>query len=84
MWQTDRQFHDLHKDIESLLGKVAEIKVSQDLMLIECKDLDEITTKTEIYKALKMQLGLDSILEWNVIRLHNAHDGIQTAMSQWI
>lgn len=53
--------------------------MSRDSVVIECKDLDEIATKSEICETLQSQLGLQSVSEANVIRLRKAYGDTQIA-----
>ena len=55
------------------------MKLSQNRVVIECKDLDEITTKDEICQALRSQLGIQSVQERDILRLRKAYGGTQTA-----
>lgn len=69
---------DLRKTIEMSLGEAAAIKMSSDSMVIGCKDLDEVATKSEIYEALQSQLGLQSVSEAIVLRLRKVYDKAQS------
>lgn len=44
----------LHKKERGNLGQ------NRDFVTIECKDLDEITTKAKLFEALQFKLGLQS------------------------
>lgn len=44
-------------------------KLSKDLMVIECKDIDEIITKSEILEAVPSQ----SVDEANVLQFREAY-----------
>ncbi|CAD7080111.1 unnamed protein product [Hermetia illucens] len=70
---------NLRKKIEASLGEAAAVKMSKDSVVIECKDLDEVTTKSEICEALQTQLGLQSVSESNVLRLRKAYGDTQIA-----
>lgn len=80
MQSARNKFNDLDGKIKSSLGKPAEIRMSHyHHWMIKCKDLDQIATEgTEICEALKSQLGLQSLHQFNTIRLRNAYGDIQT------
>lgn len=54
-----KSYGDLQKNIEASFGEQASIRVSRPLVQIECKYLDEVTTKEEIYASLRDQLKLE-------------------------
>lgn len=59
------------------LGDDANVRALSQEMVIECKDLDEITTADEVEAALLSQCGL--VEEPISIRLRKAYGGMQTA-----
>ncbi|KAI8117567.1 Gag polyprotein [Lucilia cuprina] len=63
---------------KSLAGS-AEIKTKISETLIECKDLDEVTTKEDICTALKNQLNAPALEESVVKHIRKAYGGTQIA-----
>ena len=59
------------------LGNEANVRALSHETVIECKDLDEITTEDEVRSALTMQCGLGD--EPVGIRLRKTYGGMQTA-----
>lgn len=66
------------KLVSEALGDEANVKALSQETVIECRDLDEITTEQELRNALTTQCTLDSVpLD---IRLRKAYGGTQTAV----
>lgn len=63
--------------IEKTLGEEASVRALSQESVIECRDLDEITTEEELHNALKVQCDLGDVPI--SIRLRKAHGGTQTA-----
>lgn len=53
--------------------------LSQETM-VECKDLDEITTKEDICQALIEQFAIESLEDWAIKSIRKAYGGTQTAI----
>lgn len=70
---------DLQQKVKTSVGELAEVRASTNQVAIECRDLDEITTKAEVCEALRNQLGLLALQEQNVVGLRKAYGGTQTA-----
>lgn len=63
--------------VAKALGNEANVKALSQETVIECRDLDEITTEDELRSALRVQCELDDVPL--VIRLRKAYGGTQTA-----
>lgn len=63
--------------VANALGKEATVKALSQETVVECRDLDEITTEQELQNALKTQCELGD--EPLVIRMRRAYGGTQTA-----
>ncbi|KAI8116712.1 putative 50 kDa protein in type I retrotransposable element R1DM [Lucilia cuprina] len=70
-------------DLSELIGKSlegrAELRTKISETLIECKDLDEITTKADICAALMGQLNAPALEESVIKNIRKAYGGTQTA-----
>ena len=64
--------------IERSLGEEANVKVLSKETVIECRDLDEITTEDELRTALQVHCDLADVPMR--IRLKKAYGGTQTAV----
>ncbi|XP_065088382.1 uncharacterized protein LOC135709872 [Ochlerotatus camptorhynchus] len=62
--------------VEKSLGKDANVKALSQESVVECKDLDEITTEDEVRCSLKVQCNLGDVPM--TIRLRKAYGGTQT------
>lgn len=62
--------------VEKSLGEEANVRALSQETVVECRDLDEITTEDELRGALKVQCGLDVPM---VIRMRKTYGGMQTA-----
>lgn len=63
---------------KSLEGQV-DIMTRRNEMIIECKDMDEITTKGDICVALEEQLQTSGLEEEQIKSIRKAYGGTQTA-----
>lgn len=63
--------------VEKSLGEDANVRALSQESVVECKDLDEITTEDEVRCALKVQGNLGDVPM--TIRLRKAYGGTQTA-----
>lgn len=70
---------ELTSSISAALGQTATVKTLTHRITIECRDIDEITTKEEICEAIKKQAGLDGILVTDIVSLRKAYGGMQAA-----
>ena len=66
--------------VEGALRGVATVKVLTQEVNIVCKDLDEVTTKEELLRALKEQFDLSNIREDAIRSLRAAYGSTQTAI----
>lgn len=71
---------NLQIQVEKSIGEVANIRSRQHETTIQCRDLDEITTREEICQAFAKELGLESVPLATVKTLRKAYDGTQTAV----
>ena len=69
---------EFQKTISEALGTRAEVKALAQRMTIECKDIDEITTKEDISAAIGAQFGNEPI-PLEAISLRKAYGETQTA-----
>ncbi|XP_037826925.1 uncharacterized protein LOC119614903 [Lucilia sericata] len=77
---SDRDETDVFNDlVGKSLGESAKIQTKVSETLIECKDLDEITTMEDICAALKDQLNVPALEENVVKNIRKAYGGTQTA-----
>lgn len=60
------------------LSDITAAKKEQGFSVIECNNLDGVTTKPEIYAAFQSPLGLQSVSKPNVLRLKKAYGHKQT------
>lgn len=61
------------------LSDIAAAKKEQGFGVIDCKNLNEVTTKSEIYAAFQSPLGLHSVSKPNMLRLRRAYGHKQIA-----
>lgn len=71
------QYGDL---VKKALGEQAEVKSLSPETLVECRDLDEITTKEDVCQALTSQLGIGKIDESAIRSIRKAYGGTQRAI----
>lgn len=77
----DPNISQYHGAIVETLGKGVEVRQLTQEMLIELKDLDEITTKEEVYDAITKQCESLKTFPLTVIRsLRMSYGGTQTAL----
>lgn len=62
--------------VEQSLGEKAKVRALSQETVVECRDLDEVTTVNELEEALKEQCGFN---EPAVIKLRKAYGGTQIA-----
>lgn len=65
--------------MSATLGDDASVKTFTHRILVECKDIDEVTTKEEVYNAIKSLPGLEGIESSDITGLRPAYAGTQTA-----
>lgn len=65
--------------IGETLGKEAEVRTLTHRILLEVKDIDEVTSKEDICEAVKTQYNLNGVSGTDVVNLRNAYGGTQTA-----
>lgn len=65
MFQLKREENPKREDIQAAvskaLGDAAKVTMRTQEVNIECKDMDEVTTKEEILEALEKELGIEGI-----------------------
>lgn len=66
--------------VESSLGGLAKVKIMSQEIYVVCKDMDEITTKEDLLKALKDTFDMSFLQESAVKSLRAAYGGTQTAI----
>ena len=65
--------------VEKSIGLQADISARTPEIVIECKDIDEITTKLDISNALNNLLGVTELKESDVLSLRKGYAGTQIA-----
>lgn len=76
----DRELVDrFHEKIEKTMGQEVSIKTRRNEVLVECRNLDEVTTKEEICLAFANERGIDSIKQTNIVSLRKGFNGTQVA-----
>lgn len=50
-----------------------DVKLRRNLVTIECKELKEITNRAQLCKALRFQLGSQSVSMENIIRMRKTY-----------
>lgn len=77
---TNSQATKFKEKIKSILVEQAEVKILTHETLIEVKDLDEVTTKEDVFNALAENLANTSVMKALTIKsLRKAYSGTQTA-----
>ena len=71
---------EAQKSISEVLGTNAEVKTLTHRMTIECKDIDEVTTKEEICTAIREQFGIEEKALTEAISLRETFGHTQTAL----
>ena len=66
--------------VASVLDGNAAVKSLSQEVLIECKDLDDVTTKKDVYQALISQFGLRNLEESAVRSIRKHYGGTQVAV----
>lgn len=77
--ETGEKTEKLQTVIKESLGEQATVKSLQHRTTLECKDIDEVTTKEDICKAISSQFGLSGVSETDIVSLRKAYGGMQTA-----
>ncbi|KAL9883232.1 uncharacterized protein ACN427_010668 isoform 2-T2 [Glossina fuscipes fuscipes] len=75
--QSGEKAEELRAAVGSFLGGEAEVRCLKQRKMVECKDIDEVTTREDISSALKSQYGVASA---EVVNLRKAYGGTQTAL----
>ncbi|CAD7080141.1 unnamed protein product [Hermetia illucens] len=70
---------DFRTQVKNSLGENAAVRAQKHQIYLQCKDLDEVTSKGEICTALKEQFKLKELTEESVVGLRKAYGGTQTA-----
>lgn len=78
--ETGENAVDFTNSIGEVLGQDAKVRTLTHRTTIECKDMDEVTTKDEICSAIKEQFGLEEFTESDIISLRKAYGGTQIAV----
>lgn len=68
-------FKDL---VEKVVGEDAIVKALSQEVLVECRNLDEVTTAEELREALVLQFSLENPQSFGVIKLRKAYGSTQT------
>jgi Zinc knuckle len=76
----DQKGETYRGDIENALGGLAKVRVLTQEVNIVCKDMDEITSKTELLTALKEHFSLPGLQENAIKSMRGAYGGTQTAI----
>ena len=71
--ESDIKNKDYHELVERVLGDAAEVRSLTPETILVCKDLDEITTKVDILKALEDQFGLTNLQDFAVKNIRKAY-----------
>lgn len=68
------------KSIEETLGTVAEVRALTQEAMLEIKDLDEVTTKEDVYDAIKRMSDKFEMVQQSAVKtIRRAYGGTQTA-----
>ena len=76
----DKSADNFRGKVESVLGEEAEVRARKQEIVVECKDLDEVTSREDICAALKQQFNLGDIDQSAIKRMKKAYGGTQTAI----
>ncbi|KAI8118185.1 Retrovirus-related Pol polyprotein from type-1 retrotransposable element R1 [Lucilia cuprina] len=68
------------EQVKRSIGSQAEIRTHERKICVECRDIDEVTTKEEICTALINQFGAEDINEANIKSLRKGFRDTQTAI----
>ncbi|KAH8349437.1 hypothetical protein KR084_001528, partial [Drosophila pseudotakahashii] len=74
----DPKTAELQSTMKAVLGSNVDVRALTETMLVEVKDIDEITEKTDILCAVKSQFDVE-LPESAVMSLRAAYGGTQTA-----
>lgn len=77
--ETGDKTTEITNNISVALGQTATVRTLSHRISIECRDIDEITTKEEICSALNELLGSEGVAPTDVVSLRKAYGGMQTA-----
>ncbi|KAH8293088.1 hypothetical protein KR044_001651, partial [Drosophila immigrans] len=69
----------MQEAVSTLLGDKAEVRILSETVSLEVKDIEELTTETEILEALVTQFGGTDISRSSIQSLRPAYGGTQTA-----
>lgn len=69
-----------HSQVEKSIGMQADIRTHRQEILIECRDMDEVTTKQEILVALMKQFEVEGINEADIKSIRKCYGDTQTAI----
>lgn len=71
---------EFKKSVEDALGSTAEVRALSQEVLLEIKDIDEVTTKEDVYEAIRRESEIFKIVQQSAVRtLRRAYGGTQTA-----
>ena len=70
---------DFRNQVLNSLGENVAVRSQKHEIYIQCKDLDEVTSREEICTALKEQFKLEEFGEASIVSLRKAYGGTQTA-----
>ncbi|CAD7081211.1 unnamed protein product [Hermetia illucens] len=76
----DKSADNFRGKVESVLGEEAEVRARKQEIVVECKDLDEVTSREDICAALKQQFNLGDIDQSAIKRMKKAYGGTQTTI----
>ena len=65
--------------VKNSLGENVTVRTQKHEVYIQCKDLDEVTSKGEICTALMEQFKLEELAEESIVSLRKAYGNTQTA-----
>lgn len=65
--------------VQTVLGTNAEVKILTEVVQIEIRDIDEVTSKEEVLEALKNNFAELKLSPSNILSLRRAYGGTQTA-----
>lgn len=68
-----------HSAVEKSLGLQADVITKREEVLIECRDIDEITTEGDICEAIMQQFKVENKTDMTVKSLRKGYGGTQIA-----
>lgn len=72
--------NDFKEVISGALGSKAEVRSLKTKVVIECRDMDEITTSEDICEAIMKQYGSKEVCSKDILSLRKSYGGTQTAV----